>query len=96
MPALSLPLLQAGNGMPVGVRLAGRVGDDARLLRTALAGRCNQVANKESEDVMKFKTIAGMVGLVAMPGFLAPPMIQPKKIALLVAVLIGAGLAICD
>jgi Asp-tRNA(Asn)/Glu-tRNA(Gln) amidotransferase A subunit family amidase len=35
MPALSLPLLQAGNGLPVGVQLVGRVGDDARLLRTA-------------------------------------------------------------
>lgn len=35
MPAVSLPLLQAGNGLPVGVQLVGRVGDDARLLRTA-------------------------------------------------------------
>jgi len=35
MPALNLPLLQAGNGLPVGVQLVGRVGDDARLLRTA-------------------------------------------------------------
>lgn len=35
MPAISLPLLQAGNGLPVGVQLVGRVGDDARLLRTA-------------------------------------------------------------
>jgi Asp-tRNA(Asn)/Glu-tRNA(Gln) amidotransferase A subunit family amidase len=35
MPALSLPLLKAGNGLPVGVQLVGRVGDDARLLRTA-------------------------------------------------------------
>jgi Asp-tRNA(Asn)/Glu-tRNA(Gln) amidotransferase A subunit family amidase len=35
MPALSLPLLQSGNGMPVGVQLVGRIGDDARLLRTA-------------------------------------------------------------
>ena len=35
MPALSLPLLRAGNGLPVGVQLVGRVGDDARLLRTA-------------------------------------------------------------
>jgi len=35
MPALSLPLLKAGNGMPVGVQLVGRVGDDARLMRTA-------------------------------------------------------------
>lgn len=40
MPAISLPLLQAGNGLPLGVQLVGRVGDDARLLRTArwLAG----------------------------------------------------------
>ena len=35
MPAISLPLLQAANGLPVGVQLVGRVGDDARLLRTA-------------------------------------------------------------
>jgi Asp-tRNA(Asn)/Glu-tRNA(Gln) amidotransferase A subunit family amidase len=35
MPALSLPLLTAGNGLPIGVQLVGRVGDDARLLRTA-------------------------------------------------------------
>ena len=35
MPAISLPLLQAENGLPVGVQLVGRVGDDARLLRTA-------------------------------------------------------------
>jgi Asp-tRNA(Asn)/Glu-tRNA(Gln) amidotransferase A subunit family amidase len=35
MPAISLPLLQASNGLPVGVQLVGRVGDDARLLRTA-------------------------------------------------------------
>jgi len=35
MPAISLPLLQAENGLPVGVQLVGRAGDDARLLRTA-------------------------------------------------------------
>lgn len=35
MPCISLPLLQASNGLPVGVQLVGRVGDDARLLRTA-------------------------------------------------------------
>ena len=35
MPAISLPLLQSGNGLPVGIQLVGRVGDDARLLRTA-------------------------------------------------------------
>jgi len=41
MPALSLPLMQGQNGLPLGVQLVGRRGDDARLLRTArwLVGR---------------------------------------------------------
>jgi Asp-tRNA(Asn)/Glu-tRNA(Gln) amidotransferase A subunit family amidase len=34
-PAISLPLLQSEAGMPVGVQLVGRRGNDARLLRTA-------------------------------------------------------------
>lgn len=41
MPALSLPLLQSADGLPLGVQLVGPRGGDARLLRTArwLAGR---------------------------------------------------------
>jgi len=35
MPALSLPLMQGANGLPLGVQLVGRKGADARLLRTA-------------------------------------------------------------
>ena len=35
MPAVSLPLMSAENGLPLGVQLVGRRGDDARLLRTA-------------------------------------------------------------
>ena len=35
MPAITLPLLQGGSGMPLGVQLVGPRGDDARLLRTA-------------------------------------------------------------
>ena len=35
LPALSMPLLQASNGLPVGVQLVGRRNFDARLLRTA-------------------------------------------------------------
>jgi len=35
MPALSLPLLKGANGLPLGVQLVGRRGDDAKLLRTA-------------------------------------------------------------
>ncbi len=35
VPAISLPIMQGANGMPLGVQLVGRKGDDARLLRTA-------------------------------------------------------------
>lgn len=35
LPAISLPLLQGENGLPLGVQLVGPVGRDARLLRTA-------------------------------------------------------------
>lgn len=35
VPAITLPLLTGPNGLPVGVQLVGRHGDDARLLRTA-------------------------------------------------------------
>jgi len=44
MPAITLPLLTGGNGLPIGVQLVGRRGDDARLLRTArwLVARTSQ------------------------------------------------------
>ncbi len=32
---MTVPILTAGNGLPMGVQLVGRIGDDARLLRTA-------------------------------------------------------------
>jgi Asp-tRNA(Asn)/Glu-tRNA(Gln) amidotransferase A subunit family amidase len=35
VPAITLPLLEGPNGLPVGVQLVGRRGEDARLLRTA-------------------------------------------------------------
>ena len=35
VPALTLPLLRGKDGLPLGVQLVGRRGDDARLLRTA-------------------------------------------------------------
>jgi aspartyl-tRNA(Asn)/glutamyl-tRNA(Gln) amidotransferase subunit A len=41
MPAISLPLLEGKNGLPIGVQLVGPRHGDARLLRTArwLAGK---------------------------------------------------------
>jgi Asp-tRNA(Asn)/Glu-tRNA(Gln) amidotransferase A subunit family amidase len=35
VPAITLPLFTSRNGLPMGVQLVGRRGDDARLLRTA-------------------------------------------------------------
>jgi Asp-tRNA(Asn)/Glu-tRNA(Gln) amidotransferase A subunit family amidase len=35
LPAVSVPLLNAANGLPLGVQLVSAKGDDARLLRTA-------------------------------------------------------------
>ena len=35
VPAVTLPLLQSEDGMPIGVQLVARRGDDAKLLRTA-------------------------------------------------------------
>lgn len=35
LPAVTLPVFTAENGLPMGVQLVGRRGDDARLLRTA-------------------------------------------------------------
>ncbi len=37
LPALTLPVLQAPDGMPLGLQLVGPLNDDARLLRTAQA-----------------------------------------------------------
>ena len=42
---------------------------------------------------MKFKTIAGLGGLLMLVGFLAPPVIKLKSIALAVVVLIGVTMA---
>jgi aspartyl-tRNA(Asn)/glutamyl-tRNA(Gln) amidotransferase subunit A len=35
MPALSVPLMRGGNGLPLGVQLVGPPHGDGRLLRTA-------------------------------------------------------------
>ena len=44
-PAVTLPMLTAANGLPVGVQIVGRNGDDAALMATArwLWERCNTV-----------------------------------------------------
>lgn len=42
---------------------------------------------------MKFKTVAGLLGLLMLIAFLAPPVIKLKKISLIVVALIGIGMA---
>jgi Asp-tRNA(Asn)/Glu-tRNA(Gln) amidotransferase A subunit family amidase len=50
VPCITLPLLESADGLPIGVQLIGRRGDDARLLRTArwLADAVAR-ANREEE-----------------------------------------------
>ena len=45
MPALSLPLLEGENGMPLGIQIVGEKFDDSRLLRTS-----NWLINKVEGD----------------------------------------------
>lgn len=42
---------------------------------------------------MKFKVISGLIGLVMLVAFLAPPVIKLQKFALAVVVLIGVAMA---
>ncbi|WP_114965709.1 amidase [Alkalilacustris brevis] len=52
-PTITIPLLESENGLPMGVQLIGRRGDDARLLRTArwLALQIAAVDAKEQAHV---------------------------------------------
>ncbi len=51
-PAVSLPLLEGPNGLPIGVQLIGRRGNDARLLRTArwLAAHVSKGAGRKASS----------------------------------------------
>lgn len=59
LPAVTLPLLSGSNGLPVGVQLVGRRGNDARLLRTArwlaatLAGKRAGTKSKSAKPKRK-------------------------------------------
>jgi Asp-tRNA(Asn)/Glu-tRNA(Gln) amidotransferase A subunit family amidase len=48
LPAITLPLMQGDAGMPLGVQLVGKKGDDARLLQTAqwLSDRVDEAAEE--------------------------------------------------
>jgi Asp-tRNA(Asn)/Glu-tRNA(Gln) amidotransferase A subunit family amidase len=57
-PAVTLPLLQGENGLPIGVQLVGRRGNDSRLLRTArwLADTIAGGGPRRSRDTGKAKS----------------------------------------
>jgi len=42
---------------------------------------------------MSFKILTGLLGLILVVGFLLPPIIKLKSVALAIVVLIGIGLA---
>ena len=50
VPAISLPLLADENGLPMGVQLIGRRGEDARLMRVAAWLTARLDASEESES----------------------------------------------
>jgi Asp-tRNA(Asn)/Glu-tRNA(Gln) amidotransferase A subunit family amidase len=54
-PAITLPLLQGENGMPIGVQLVGRRGNDARLLRAArwLAGTVKRGGGRRARSASR-------------------------------------------
>ncbi len=45
---------------------------------------------------MNIKLIAGLIGLLALLAFLAPPIIKLKDAALVIVVLIGAAMAVYE
>ncbi len=45
---------------------------------------------------MNFKSFAGLLGLLLLLGFLLPPIIKLKKIALIIIVLIGIAMAVYE
>jgi Asp-tRNA(Asn)/Glu-tRNA(Gln) amidotransferase A subunit family amidase len=63
-PAVTLPLLQGPNGLPIGVQLIGRRGNDARLLRTArwLAGHLGAGADARRKASSSRHKAAGSGG----------------------------------
>ena len=99
MPAVTLPLLTGADGMPIGVQLVGRFGDDARLLRTArwlvstIAGtrrRAHGLRRPTMEDLIP--AVIGIVLMLAFAGGLAwmigsPPLLIISLLVLAMAVI---------
>ena len=72
-PAVTLPLMQSEGGLPIGVQLVGRRGNDARLLRTArwlanTVGASSAATPQESRELVMMVFISGIVGIAMFAG----------------------------
>ncbi len=71
VPAVTLPLLQGPNGLPVGVQVVGRRGEDARLLRTArwLGASAARRGREDERDGSGMKGLDWIIAPVALISF---------------------------
>ena len=96
---MTLPLLRSEAGLPIGVQLVGRRGNDARLLRTraglsklwrrggARRGRKPGAArSQEREGVMIMTLITGIIGIAMLVAFLGIMVWWVKALPLIIIV----------
>ena len=69
---MTIPVLEASNGLPMGVQLIGRRGDDGRLLRTArwLMEHDRRQARRRRKVTDQLMRLAAFAALVAFLGVL--------------------------
>ena len=100
-PAITLPLLRSEAGLPIGVQLVGRRGNDARLLRTArwlvknVAAQSSATA-KKSGMIVTMIFICGIVGIAMFAAFLGVMLWWVPAPPLIVIVVVCTALLIFD
>ncbi len=100
-PAVTLPLLRSEAGLPLGVQLVGRRGNDARLLRTANwlvktlgQGAAKAAATGEDERSKPMTNlITGIIGIAMLIIFMGFMLVWVKAPPLIIICLIVFALA---
>ena len=109
-PAVTLPLLQSESGLPIGVQLVGRRGNDARLLRTAnwlvrnsrktpprRRRACeDQCASRENKEQQMTNFITGLIGIAGVCVFLGILLWWIKAVPLIIIGVLVMALLIWD
>ncbi len=103
-PAITLPLLRSEAGLPLGVQLVGRRGNDARLLRTAnwLVKTLGQGAEKAAlqreakGSKLMANLITGIIGIAMLIIFMGFMLVWVKAPPLIVICLVVFALLIYD